>query len=102
MMEASLILLLENEAVNIENNINWTVSTDYGGEGPRHDPHLEHFVYVAVKPLLRRLEDEAAAASALRHEEYLRARAAGISAQQHDEQFGTTAVSALLDEHFCE
>ena len=66
MMEASLILQLEDKAVNTEHNINWTRSCDYGGEGPNGDDeaHLEHFVYLALKPLPRRPEDEAAAASA--------------------------------------
>ena len=55
MMEASLILQLEQRATNIENNINWTTSCDYGGEGPKHEceAHLEHFVYLAVVPLPR-------------------------------------------------
>ena len=55
MMEASLILQLEQRATNIDNNINWTTSCDYGGEGPKHDgeAHLEHFVYLAVVPLPR-------------------------------------------------
>ena len=55
MMEASLILQLEQRATNIENNTNWTTSCDYGGEGPKHDgeAHLEHFVYLALVPLPR-------------------------------------------------
>ena len=54
-MEASLILQLEQRATNIEHNINWTTSCDYGGEGPKHDgeAHREHFVYLAVVPLPR-------------------------------------------------
>ena len=58
MMEASLILQLEKTALNIDNNINWTTSCDYGGEGPKHDAEaqLEHFVYVAVSPLGRLLQ----------------------------------------------
>ena len=86
-MEASLIFQLEDKSVNIENNINWTTSCDYGGEG--HNPvdvaHLEHYVYLAVKPLPRRHADEAAAASAHQHEEHLGERAAAASAHQHDE-----------------
>ena len=40
---------------NIGSNINWTISCDYGGEGPKHDfeAHLEHFVYLALVPLPR-------------------------------------------------
>ena len=70
MMEASLILQLEQRATNIENNMNWTTSCDYGGESPNppDEAHLEHYVYLAVKPLPRRPEDEAAAASAHQHE----------------------------------
>ena len=70
-MEASLIYQLEQKAVNIEHNINWTTSCDYGGEGSNCDDeaHLEHYVYLAVKPLPRRPEDEAAAASAHQHDE---------------------------------
>ena len=90
MMEASLSLHLEDTALNIENNINWTNSMDYGGEGPRpkDEAHLEHFVYLAVKPLPRRLGVEVAAASALRHEEHLRERAAAASAHRHEEHLG--------------
>ena len=52
-LEASLILQLEINSVNIDNNINWTRSCDYGGEGPTaaDNSHVEHFVYLAVKPL---------------------------------------------------
>ena len=55
MMEASLILQLEQMELNIDNNRNWTTSCDYGGEGPKHDEeqHLEHFVYLALVPLPR-------------------------------------------------
>lgn len=86
MMEASLILQLEDKAVNIENNINWTISCDYGGEGRKKDDeaHFEHYVYLAVKPLPRRPGDEAAAASAHQHEEHFGERAAAASAHQHD------------------
>ena len=54
-MEASLILQLEQRATNIDNNINWTTSCDYGGEGPKWEgeAHIEHFVYLAVVPLPR-------------------------------------------------
>ena len=92
MMEASLMLHLEDTALNIENNINWTSSMDYGGEGPRpkDEAHLEHFVYLAVKPLPRRLEDEVAAASAHQHEE----RAAAASAHQHDDHLSERAAAA--------
>ena len=53
-------------ATNIDNNINWTTSCDYGGEGPTREDeaHLEHFVYLAVKPLPLTAETMAAAASA--------------------------------------
>ena len=86
-MEASLILQLADKAVNIENNMNWTTSCDYGGEGPnpREEAHLEHYVYLALKPLPRRLADEAAAASAHQHEEHLGERVAVASAHQHDQ-----------------
>jgi len=52
-LEASLILHLETSSVNMDNNINWTTSCDYGGEGPKaeNEAHLEHFVYMVVKPL---------------------------------------------------
>ena len=73
-MEASLIFQLEDKSVNIEHNMNWTTSCDYGGEGPNHatdEAHLEHYVYLAVKPLPRRLDYEAAAASAHQYEEHL-------------------------------
>ena len=52
-MEASLILQLETNGLNIENNRNWTTSCDYGGEGPNRqdEAHLEQYVYLAVKPL---------------------------------------------------
>ena len=92
MMEASLILQLEDKAVNIENNINWTISCDYGGEGRKQDEHFEHFVYLAVKPLPRRSEDEAAAASVHQHEEHLGERAAAASAHQHDEPLDERAA----------
>ena len=64
MLEASLIFHLEQRSTNIENNINWTTSCDYGGEGPKHDgeAHTEHFVYLAVVPL------PCTAALACRHE----------------------------------
>ena len=72
-MEASLIFQLEDKSVNIENNMNWTTSCDYGGVGRNHvvEAHLVHYVYLAVKPLPRRLGDEAAAASAHHYEEHL-------------------------------
>ena len=46
MMEASLILQLEHRSLNIANNINWTTSCDYGGEGP-NAAHGEQYVYFA-------------------------------------------------------
>ena len=44
---------IEANSVNMENNINWAMSCDCGGEGPTADDetHVEHFVYLAVKPL---------------------------------------------------
>ena len=65
-MEASLILQLETNGLNIENNMNWTTSCDYGGEGPNHqdEAHLEQYVYLAVKPLPLSAEESRAAASA--------------------------------------
>ena len=82
-MEASLIFQLEDKSVNIENNINWTNSCDYGGEGPNpvDEAHLEHYVYLAVKPLPRRPEGEAAAASAHGQKEHIGERAAAAPAQ---------------------
>ena len=54
-MEASLIFYFEHDGLNINNNYNWTVSKDYGGEGPiRQCPYEApepHFVYIALKPL---------------------------------------------------
>ena len=52
-LEAGLILSLEANSVNMANNINWTRSCDYGGEGPRPEAeaHVQHYVYVAVKPV---------------------------------------------------
>ena len=52
MLEASLILHFETNAVNIENNLNWTIASDYGGEGPTREDeaHLEHYVYIALEP----------------------------------------------------
>ena len=66
MMEASLTLQLEQMELNIDNNINWTTSCDYGGEGPKHDDeaHREHFVYLAVAPLPRLIRPITTAASA--------------------------------------
>ena len=94
MLEASLILQLEDKAINIANNMNWTTSCDYGGEGPKKDgeTHLEHYVYLALKPLGQRHEDEAAAASAHQHEEHLGERAAAASAHQHDEPLDERAA----------
>ena len=61
MMEASLILHLENKSVDLENNRNWTTSCDYGGEGPSctGEADQEHYIYLAVKPLLLRHGDDA-------------------------------------------
>ena len=89
-MEASLILQLETKVVNMSNNINWTTSCDYGGEGrqPAEEAHLEHYVYLAVKPLPRSPWDEAAAASAHQHENHLGEGVAAASAHQHDEHLG--------------
>ena len=44
---------LERDHTNIDHNINWVRSCDYGGEGPRlaADAHEEHFVYLAVRPI---------------------------------------------------
>ena len=52
-MEASLIYESERGSTNIEHNINWLKSCDYGGEGPRADgeAHEEHFVYLAARPI---------------------------------------------------
>ena len=100
-MEASLILHLEDKAVNIENNMNWTTSCDYGGEGPKCDDeaHLEHFVYLAVKPLPRRPDDDAAAASAHQHSEHSGDRAAAASAHQDSEHLGERAAAASAHQH---
>ena len=55
MMGASLIFHLETSSVNMEHNYNWATSADYGGEGPNpeEDAHVEHYVYLAVRPLPR-------------------------------------------------
>ena len=68
MMEASIIFHLERDGINIDNNLNWTVSGDYGGEGPiqEDDAHKEHFVYVALKPLPPRTAEERQAAASAR------------------------------------
>ena len=68
MMEASLIFYFEHDGLNIHNNYNWTVSKDYGGEGPKHEDqaHLEHFVYIALKPLPPRTIEERVAAESAR------------------------------------
>ena len=94
MMEASLILQPEDKALNIENNMNWTTSCDYGGEGPRREEeaHCAHYVYLAVKPLPRMLEDEAAVASAHQHEEHLSERAAAASTRQRGEPIDPAAA----------
>ena len=92
MMEASLILHLEEKRLNIEHNLNWTTSCDYGGEGPKGlaEAHLEHYVYLAVKPLPQIHGGDAAAASAHQQED-----AAAASAHQQEE---ATAASAYQDE----
>ena len=68
MMEAALIFHLEYSCLNIDNNYNWTVSRDYGGEGPdkEHEAHNEHFVYIVVKPLLPKTAEERQAAASAR------------------------------------
>ena len=52
-MEAAIILELEREQVNLANNINYTTSMDYGGEGPKNadEAQAQHFVYLAVAPV---------------------------------------------------
>ena len=54
--------------MNIDNNYNWTVSRDYGGEGPENedDAHNEHFVYMVLKPLLPQTDEERQAAASAR------------------------------------
>ena len=93
-MDAGIILHFETIDLNTQNNYNWTTSCDYGGEGPnpREEAHLEHYVYLALKPLPRRPEDEAAAASAHQHEEHLGERAAAVSAHPDDERIHPTAA----------
>ena len=51
-LEASLIYDFERSSTNIDNNINWLKSCDYGGEGPRAEDETdeEHVVYLAVRP----------------------------------------------------
>ena len=68
MMEAALIFHIEYSCLNIDNNYNWTVSRDYGGEGPDNEDeaHNEHFVYIVVKPLLPRTAEERQAAASAR------------------------------------
>ena len=57
-LEASLIYEFERGSTNIDHNINWLMSCDYGGEGPRakDEAHEEHFVYVAVRPIAPSLD----------------------------------------------
>ena len=68
MMEAAIIFHLEYSCFNIDNNYNWTVSRDYGGEGPDNEDeaHNEHFVYIVVKPLLPQTAEERQAAASAR------------------------------------
>ena len=77
MLESSLILQLEEKAINIEHNRNWTVSMDYGSEGRKYDDEANtndrFYVYLAVKPKPVRLEDEI---------RYFRESAAAASAHQ--------------------
>ena len=70
MMEASLILHFETIALNIAGNFNWTTAHDYGGEGPPcvHEAHLEHFVYLALKPLSPPVDEWTAASAHLPEE----------------------------------
>ena len=63
------------------------MSMDYGGEGNRKsddeaNANDRFYVYLAVKPLPQRPEDEAAVASAHQHEEHLGERAAAASAHR--------------------
>ena len=62
MLEASLIRHFETTGLNMKNNYNWTVSQDYGGEGPTHkdDAHNEHWVYVVLHPTQITLDDSTA------------------------------------------
>ena len=87
MMEASLILQLEDKEVNIANNINWTTSMDYGGEGykPANEPDGEHFVYLALKPLAMRPQDVTLLNSFRQHEESVGVRVAAASVYQQIE-----------------
>ena len=100
MMEASLILQLEDKEVNIANNINWTTSMDYGGEGykPANESDLEHFVYLAVRPLAMRPEDMALLRSFRPHEGSFGERAAAASAHQQLEDAIAAASAHQHDE----
>ena len=62
MLEASLIRHFETTGLNMKNNYNWTVSQDYGGEGPTHinEAHNEHWVYVGLHPAQITLDDSTA------------------------------------------
>ena len=53
MLEASLIFHFERTLENNPNNINWTTSCDYGGEGPTDEAEArtEHYVYLALRPI---------------------------------------------------
>ena len=68
MLEASLIRHFETTGLNMKNNYNWTVSQDYGGEGPDNEDeaHKEHFVYLVVKPLPPQTAEERQAAASAR------------------------------------
>ena len=60
MMEASLILHFERTCENNPNNISWTTSCDYGGEGPTDEAEarIEHYVYLALRPIPSDAHDE--------------------------------------------
>ena len=103
MMMVEAMLHFETIAVNIDRSINWTTSCDYGGEGPtrQDEAHLEHYVYLALKPLPPTVE-EWTAASAQTVDEWT---AASARASARDEpmgdmtrnRFGTSPCGLAVD-----
>ena len=93
-MEASLILHLETASVNIRRNYNWTISSDYGGEGRtiQGDEHRQHYVYVALKPASWTVEEWTAASAHLPAEttveEFMAASAQLLAAEEASRDMG--------------
>ena len=66
MMQAGIMLHIEATGLNKQNNYNWTTSADFGGidASPESEAHLQHYVYIALKPLSREVEVTAESAPA--------------------------------------